>query len=121
MLAERRVKPRLQTTRAKDGEQQRVDDAKAHDQRKDEQRAVGREGREFQTDTTKRRARGCAARMSQPACQSNTTRPELPVIMTSKPFRKSRYEKWWVMTGLMSRPLSSITFILYQVSYISRP
>ena len=58
---------------------------------------------------------------AQAACQSRTTRPELPVIMTSNPSRNSRYGKWWVMTGLMSRPLSSITFILYQVSYISRP
>ena len=57
----------------------------------------------------------------QAACQFRTTRPEWPVIITSNPFRNSRYGKWWVMTGLMSRPLSSITFILYQVSYISRP
>src|SRR6266704_641322 len=41
---------------------------------------------------------GRGSRASQAACQSRTTRPELPVIITSNPFRNSRYGKWWVMT-----------------------
>ena len=90
VFAEGRVKPRLYANPAKDREQQRVDDAKAHHQGHDEQRAVGGEDRKLPPDATKERDRECPARMCQAACQSSTTRPEFPVIMTSKPFRKSR-------------------------------
>ena len=52
---------------------------------------------------------------------SSTTFPEFPLRIASNPFSKSRYEYRCVITGRISRPDSSITVILYQVSYISRP
>jgi len=53
--------------------------------------------------------------------QSRMTLPDLPLPMTSKPLRKSSMGKRWVMTWLMSSPLSIMAAILYQVSNISRP
>jgi hypothetical protein len=53
--------------------------------------------------------------------QFNITLPDLPLNITSKPFSNSSHGKRCVITGLMSSPLSIITVILYQVSYISRP
>jgi len=62
-------------------------------------------------------ARGIRA----PHDHSKITFPVFPDRIASKPFWKSRYENRCVITGRMSRPDSSITVILYQVSYISRP
>ena len=62
-----------------------------------------------------------AYRLHARLVQSRITFPVLPEIITSKPCWKSLYAKRWVMTGEISTPDSSITDILYQVSYISRP
>lgn len=51
----------------------------------------------------------------------NTTLPDSPDSIASKPFWKSSKAKRWVMTGLMSRPERIMASILYQVSKISRP
>src|SRR6185503_1336141 len=53
--------------------------------------------------------------------QSRITLPDWPESATWKAASNWLKGKRWVMTGRMSRPLSSITDILYQVSYISRP
>src|ERR1022692_444156 len=54
-------------------------------------------------------------------CQFRMTLPDWPLDITSKPCSKSVQWKRCVMTGVISRPDCSITVILYQVSYISRP
>ena len=53
--------------------------------------------------------------------QSRMTLPDWPESITSNPCWNSVQGNRCVMTGRMSSPLSSITVILYQVSYISRP
>ena len=55
------------------------------------------------------------------ALQSMITLPESPERATAKAASKSRKPKRWVIAGRMSRPDWSMTVILYQVSYISRP
>jgi hypothetical protein len=49
------------------------------------------------------------------------TLPASPERAAANAASWSRNEKRWVMAGVMSRPDWSITVILYQVSYISRP
>jgi hypothetical protein len=56
-----------------------------------------------------------------PQVQSKTTLPDWPLSMTSKPRSNSVEWNRCVITGRMSSPLSSMTVIWYQVSYISRP
>ena len=53
--------------------------------------------------------------------QSMITLPESPERATSKACANSWKSKRWVIAGVMSRPDWSMTVILYQVSYISRP
>ncbi len=53
--------------------------------------------------------------------QSRRTLPLSPERAVSKAAAWSRKAKRCVMAGRMSRPDWSITLILYQVSYISRP
>ncbi len=55
------------------------------------------------------------------AVQSMTTLPESPWRAAAKAASNSRKPKRWVMAGRMSSPDWSMTVILYQVSYISRP
>ena len=53
--------------------------------------------------------------------QSMMTFPESPWRAAANARSNSRNPNRWVMAGVMSRPDWSITVILYQVSYISRP
>ena len=53
--------------------------------------------------------------------QSMMTLPESPWRAAAKAASKSRKPKRWVIAGRMSSPDWSMTVILYQVSYISRP
>src|SRR4030067_2596726 len=53
--------------------------------------------------------------------QSMMTLPESPARAAVNAASWSRNPKRWVMAGVMSRPDWSMTVILYQVSYISRP
>ena len=53
--------------------------------------------------------------------QSMMTLPESPARAAAKAASKSRNPKRWVIAGVMSSPDWSMTVILYQVSYISRP
>ena len=55
------------------------------------------------------------------ALQSMMTLPEAPERAAAKAASNSRNGKRWVIAGRMSRPDCTITVILYQVSYISRP
>ena len=52
---------------------------------------------------------------------SRSTLPDWPELAVAKASSKSVKGKRWVMTGATSSPLCSMTVILYQVSYISRP
>ena len=61
------------------------------------------------------------AKKHQSQVQLRITLADWPVFITSKPLWNSSQGKRWVMTGLMSSPDCSMTVILYQVSYISRP
>ncbi len=49
------------------------------------------------------------------------TLPDSPDRAAAKAASKSRKPNRWVIAGRMSSPDWSITVILYQVSYISRP
>ena len=53
--------------------------------------------------------------------QSMMTLPESPARAASNAASYSRNPNRWVMAGVMSSPDWSMTVILYQVSYISRP
>ncbi len=53
--------------------------------------------------------------------QSRSTLPDSPERAAAKAAAWSVKAKRWVMAGRMSRPDWSMTLILYQVSYISRP
>lgn len=53
--------------------------------------------------------------------QSRITFAACPEVIAAKPCSNSWYGKRCVMTGEISSPDSSMTDILYQVSYISRP
>ncbi len=53
--------------------------------------------------------------------QSMMTLPESPARAAANAAANSRNPKRWVIAGVMSSPDLSITVILYQVSYISRP
>ncbi len=55
------------------------------------------------------------------AVQSMMTLPESPERAAAKAASCSRNPNRWVIAGVMSSPDWSITVILYQVSYISRP
>ena len=53
--------------------------------------------------------------------QSMMTLPESPARAAANAASNSRNPNRWVMAGVMSSPDWSMTVILYQVSYISRP
>jgi len=54
-------------------------------------------------------------------CQEQTTLPQVPASIRSKPFWKSSMRIWWVSTFCSGKPVSTIWVILYQVSYMRRP
>ena len=59
---------------------------------------------------------------SQSHCfQSRMIFPDAPLAISSNPSKNFSAGNRCVITGLMSKPDCSITVILYQVSYISRP
>ena len=53
--------------------------------------------------------------------QSMMTLPESPCRAAANAASYSRNPNRWVIAGVMSSPDWSMTVILYQVSYISRP
>ena len=61
------------------------------------------------------------ARVLGHTCQSMITLPESPDRAAANAASWSRNENRWVIAGRMSSPDWSMTVILYQVSYISRP
>ena len=62
-----------------------------------------------------------AALMRQRQFQLNTTLPDLPDSIRSKPCWKSSIGNWWLSTLPSGKPDSTSCVILYQVSYILRP
>ena len=62
-----------------------------------------------------------AGRAGHQFVQSMITLPELPERAAAKAASKSLNPNRWVIAGRMSSPDWTITVILYQVSYISRP
>ena len=66
-------------------------------------------------------AAGRAGLCSAHDIQSMMTLPESPCRAAAKAASYSRNPNRWVMAGVMSSPDWSMTVILYQVSYISRP
>src|SRR5690606_35958534 len=53
--------------------------------------------------------------------QLNTTFPDLPDSIRSKPFWNSSAGSWWLSTLPSGKPDSTSWVILYQVSYMRRP
>jgi hypothetical protein len=66
---------------------------------------------------------GRTVRPGQPCVhvQEQTTLPQAPASIRSKPFWKSSMAIWWVNTFCSGKPVSTIWVILYQVSYMRRP
>jgi len=63
----------------------------------------------------------CSGSNRKAQFQEQTTLPQVPASIRSKPFWKSSIAIWWVSTFCSGKPVSTIWVILYQVSYILRP
>ncbi len=81
---------------------------------------VGQEGQRVGAGAAHPRLAGASC-VGHQRLQSMMTLPESPDRATEKAASWSRKAKRCVMAGRMSRPDCSMTLILYQVSYISRP